>query len=81
MRKPRHPEIRALLRANDDGMTVAQLSTALGSRNDVVKNCLLAMPDAYIDRYLKPVRGQHPAVWCVVVPPANCPHPTKGGDA
>lgn len=81
MSKSRHPEIRALLRANDDGMTVNQLSDALGLRPDVLRNSLLAMPDVYIDRYLEPVRGQYPAVWCAVVPPPNCPHPTKGGDA
>jgi hypothetical protein len=31
-------------------------------------------PDAYIDRWIK--RGNiTTAVWCVVVPPPNCPRP------
>lgn len=81
MSRSKHPEIRALLRANDDGMTVAQIGTALGLRNDVVLRSLGSMPDVYIDRYLEPVRGQYPAVWCAWVPPPNCPHPTKGSNA
>ncbi len=33
-----------------------------------------SMPDAYIDRWIK--NGQRvSAVWCVVVPPENCPRP------
>lgn len=76
MSRSRHPEIRALLRANDDGMTVAQISAALDIKQDNVRQALEAMPDVYIDRYLEPVRGQYPAVWCAWVPPPNCPHPT-----
>lgn len=76
MSKSRHSEIRALLRTNDDGMTVAQISIALNIKQDSVRQSLGDMPDVYIDRYLEPVRGQYPAVWCAVVPPLNCPHPT-----
>lgn len=76
MSKSRHPEIRALLRKYDDGMTLGQIGAALDLRPDVLKNCMPAMPDAYIDRWSSPTRGQYAAVWCVVVPPANCPHPT-----
>jgi hypothetical protein len=80
MSRSRHPEIRALLRANDDGMTIAQISATLDISQNSVRQALEAMPDVYIDRYLDPVRGQYPAVWCAVVPPPNCPHP-KGSDA
>ena len=68
--------IRALLRQTPDGMTVAQLSDATGTRSDTLNNTLSAMQDAYIDRWTGPYRGQWAAVWCVVVPPANCPRPT-----
>jgi hypothetical protein len=78
MSRSRHPEIRALLRANDDGMTIAQISAALDISQGSVRQALEAMPDVYIDRYLDPVRGQYPAVWCACVPPPNCPHPTAG---
>lgn len=76
MSRSKHPEIRALLRAHDDGMTVVQISTALGIKPVNARQALGDMPDVYIDRYLAPVRGQYPAVWCAVVPPPNCPHPT-----
>lgn len=80
MSKSKHPDIRELLRAHDDGLTVAQLSRGLGISTDSARQALENMPDAYVDRYLAPVRGQYPAVWCVVVPPPNCPHP-KARDA
>ena len=67
--------IRELLRQTTDGMTICQLSDATGARKDTLDNALAAMPDAYIDRWTGPYRGQWAAVWCVVVPPANCPRP------
>ena len=76
MSRSKHPKIRALLRTHDDGMTVAQISTALGIDPVSARQALNDMPDVYIDRYLAPVRGQYPAVWCAVVPPPNCPRPT-----
>jgi len=45
-----------------------------------IKRALEQMPDAYIDRWeAYKGRGQLPwrAVWCVVVPPKNCPMPSK----
>lgn len=48
----------------------------LDIKQDSVRQALDNMPDVYIDRYLEPVRGQYPAVWCAWVPPPNCPHPT-----
>ena len=81
MSKSRHPEIRALLRQHEDGLTASQLCAALGTEARQMRQALTDMPDVYIDRYLAPVRGQYPAVWCAVVPPPNCPHPTKGEDA
>lgn len=84
MSKSRHPEIRALLRASEDGMTVPAIVAALGLSGkhiEPVRLALKAMPDTYIDRWDGPVQGQYTAVWCPVVPPEDCPHPTKGGDA
>ena len=67
--------IRALLRDTPDGMTICQLSNITGTRKDTIDNVMSTMPDAYIDRWTGPHRGQWAAVWCVVVPPANCPRP------
>ena len=70
--------IRALLRQSPDGMTVAELSDITGTRKDTLQNVLITMQeqDAYIDRWTGPHRGQWAAVWCVAVPPPNCPRPT-----
>lgn len=77
----RHPELRALLREHADGLTVAQLAVQLrlkvkDMRPNSIQTSLATMPDAYIDRWEGPNRGQYAAVWCVVVPPENCPKPT-----
>jgi hypothetical protein len=81
MSRSRHPEIRALLRQYEDGLTSIQIGAVLNIKQESVRQALENMPDVYIDRYLEPVRGQYPAVWCVVVPPPNCPRPTKGSNA
>jgi hypothetical protein len=76
MKSPYHPKVRALLRAHPDGLTQRAIAEGVpGLRIDVARNTLINMPDAYIDRWADPVRGQWQAVWCVVVPPDNCPKP------
>jgi len=65
--------LRELLRANPDGMTVLQMRVALSGLHKSIAAALHRMPDAYIDRWQSPVRP----VWCVVVPPENCPRPRK----
>ena len=79
MRKSYAPVIRAALRNNPDGMTSKQLAESLGGTHDplTLLKCLKTMPDAYIDRWAKTPRGPYASVWCVVVPPPNCPHPKK----
>ena len=74
--KSHHPAIRALLREYEDGLTVTQLVRRLVLAPDSIRNSLTNMPDAYIDRWEGPINGQYAAVWCVVVPPDNCPKPT-----
>lgn len=61
-----------------DGLTVAQLCALAGTRKDTTYGIIHRMPDAYIDRWTKkPGPGCYAAVWCVVVPPPNCPPPQK----
>ena len=77
MSKSRHPEIRALLREHEDGMTVDELALILRvEKENAVRTALKQMPDTYIDRWRKPRMGTYTAVWCVVVPPPNCPKPS-----
>lgn len=69
--------VREQLRKTDDGLTCAQLTTVLGVKDGVVYDRLRAMPDTYIDRWVCEGIGRPAAVWCVVVPPADCPPPEK----
>lgn len=83
MKKPHHPAIRALLRQHPEGLTVSAIQhTLLISKTDTVRKCLEAMPDVYIDRWVKThnSRGQFLAIWCAVEPPPNCPYPTDRHD-
>jgi hypothetical protein len=72
--------IRKLLRESD-GMTIAELCAALDTTKDKyqfkkgVSGCLQTMPDAYIDRWVPAHNNLWAAVWCVVIPPENCPKP------
>lgn len=78
MKKPHAPEVRDFLRTRPDGATVTEICKesprilSEGSARKVLEN----MPDAYIDRWVTPIRGQWQAIWCVVVPPRHCPYPT-----
>lgn len=79
MRKSTRPAIRELLRNNPDGLTTIQIANLVPGLADsnAARQALQKMPDAYMDRWIKTRtgRGQYTAVWCVVVPPAHCPHP------
>jgi hypothetical protein len=69
-------QIRQALRDNPDGLTVTQIVALVSAPNDTVNRQLRMMPDTYIDRWQK--RGTQnyvSAVWCVVVPPEDCPKP------
>jgi len=75
---PAHPSIRTLLRRYDDGFTVKSLSNLTGFSPESVRKALKNMPDAYIDRWQAAVhREPIQAVWCVVVPPEDCPRPNS----
>jgi predicted transcriptional regulator len=69
-----HPIIRKALR-DTDGLTIAELQKLTGRTDTVIRRSLESMADAYIDRWGEKVRGQYPAIWCVVPVPENCPHP------
>jgi hypothetical protein len=75
--KSKHDLVRKVLRDSEDGLTAKQITEAVGVDKDPLSRILQTMPDAYIDRWSGPTRGQYSAVWCVVVPPENCPRPTR----
>jgi len=67
--------IRVALRGVPDGMTLNDLAELLGRDHSNVRKVLRNMPDTYIDRWETAPRGQYKAVWCIVVPPSDCPRP------
>lgn len=76
MRKSSQTAVRALLREHSDGLTVTELSEKTGVHVNSIQRCLKDMPDAYIDRWsITGYKKCYSAIWCVVVPPENCPKP------
>lgn len=73
MHKSNHHSIRMLLQQHHDGLTVSELAERSGKDRASITNALKGMPDVYIDRWIS--CRQWAAVWCVVVPPENCPRP------
>jgi len=69
--------LRRILRNNADGLTEKEITGLTRVDADSLSRILASMQDAYIDRWTGATRGQYRAVWCMVVPPENCPHPTK----
>jgi hypothetical protein len=78
MIQPNHPNIRRLLRRHNDGLTIIQISETLGIKRDSAYRALRNMPDSYIHSWTE-AKQQAPAeaIWCVVVPPKNCPKPKE----
>ena len=70
-----HDRIREVLREYTDGLTVKELEEFVGVKREAIRQTLAVMPDAYIDRWTGPFNGTFASVWCVVVPPPDCPKP------
>jgi hypothetical protein len=71
-------EVRQALRDNPDGLRVAEIVVATGAPENTVNRLLRNMPDAYIDRWVHRGTQKHlSAIWCVVVPPPDCPKPER----
>ena len=72
------PRIRATLRQHPDGLTLSEIAQHSGVPYRAVHRTVTKMPDVYIDRWTDTGKvTRHQAVWCVVVPPPNCPHPKE----
>lgn len=74
MHKSNHHAIRMVLQKYPDGLTTSEIAERLEKDASHIRRALLEMPDAYKDRWTIR-RKQWTAVWCVVVPPQNCPKP------
>jgi hypothetical protein len=68
--------LREKLRASADGVPEYELAQYANVDQKAVKVALQAMPDAYVDRWLRnPATNHWARVWAVVVPPEHCPPP------
>jgi hypothetical protein len=76
MKKSNHQELRALLRANPDGLTVKQMCEHTGKLDAPTRRALEGMPDVYRDRWIVHPGGRRPIAVFVAVPvPEDCPPP------
>ena len=75
MRTNTTQSLRMLLRANPDGLDVCTIANNLEREPSNIRKLLAGMPDAYIDRWVRQNGNPPTAIWCVVVPPDNCPKP------
>jgi hypothetical protein len=76
MHKSNHYGIRMVLQKYPDGLTISDIAERLEKDRGAINRALPQMVDAYIDRWIAH-RKQWVAVWCVIVPPENCPKPTE----
>lgn len=77
MKRDLRAEIRAMLLAKPEGMTIRELCLATQATDKSVRHSLGCMPDAYIDRWEFPRQGPLNAVYCVVEVPEDCPRPSR----
>ncbi len=68
-------KVREVLRASD-GLTVAQIAELAGTDPTHAHRIVRKMSDTYIDRW-QATGKRLAAVWCVVVPPPDCPKPER----
>lgn len=78
MKRSRHQYIRNMLLASEDGMTINQITTALGDPNrKSVQKTVKLVHGLYIDRYTVIKKGTYAAVYVCVEVPEDAPHPTE----
>lgn len=75
MTPTRQRALRKLLLNHPDGLSTTQAAELSGYDHADARRTLAAMPDAYVDRWVKGKRGQYMKVWCVIPVPPDCPHP------
>ena len=70
-------KVRAVLKANPDGLTAWQISNLTLIRTSDVKSTAAKMPDVYKDRWQKskPSSKKYIAVYVKVLVPENTPYP------
>jgi predicted transcriptional regulator len=80
MKHSTHEKIRQTLREFKDGLSVKEISDETGMPKSNLRKALKRMPDTYIDRWYEATgvgKGKYGSVWCIVVPPEDCPRPSN----
>lgn len=78
MRHSNRDVIRTHLHVHQDGLTCSEIAAHIQVTTSSIFNALRSMPDTYIDRWTKGKFQTPPsAIWCVVIPPEDCPKPSK----
>jgi hypothetical protein len=77
MRKSRHQDIRDVLTASEDGLTLLEIAVQLDWNYKAVQKSIKNAWGIYIDRWAVPKRGQFSAVYMCVPIPEDAPHPTE----
>lgn len=71
----RAKDVRELLRENPDGLSLSDIQKHFNADIENVRKLVKNLPDAYLDRWEEAPRMQYRAIYCVVIPPPDCPHP------
>lgn len=77
MKRDLRAEVRSLLLAKPEGMTVTELTLATKATDKSIRVSLRSMADVYVDRWEFPRQGPLAAVYVAVVIPEDCPRPTR----
>jgi len=76
MSKSRHPKLREILLQHEEGLTASEIAKYVNMQSDNVTQSIKTMPDVYIDRWTKPMKGvKYVPVYIAIKIPENCPAP------
>jgi len=72
--------IQAILEAHPEGLSLTEITTLLGGDTPYtgVRQSLLNIPLAYVDRWYKGAVGPYKAIWCLSNKvEVDCPRPSR----
>jgi hypothetical protein len=78
MKSSRHKQIREMLLASEDGMTVKEITDRFEEATaKTIRKTLKLVYGIYVDRWTVVKRGSYAAVYVCVDVPQDAPHPTE----
>ena len=78
MKSSRHKQIREMLLASEDGMTVKEITDHFEEATaKTIRKTLKLVYGIYVDRWTVIKRGSYAAVYVCVDVPQDAPHPTE----